>query len=74
MAHIIILGKNRDLLRTAADASVELAEIHEAVEAMPSGTQKTTAMAAVDNLADALNDFNSDFAGHIATIKAICGI
>lgn len=72
--HLIILDRNRNVLKTAADASVELTEIHEAFEAMPSGSAKTAAANLIDSASDTLADFNTDYAGQIEAIKTAVGI
>lgn len=54
MPHLIILEKNRDLMKLGADASCQLTEIHEAYEALPEGITKTTVGTMLDNLSENL--------------------
>lgn len=74
MPHSIILDKNRNVLKTAADASFDLTEIHEAYEAMPNGTAKTNAATLIENASDSLADFDSDYQGQLSAIKTAVGL
>lgn len=74
MAHLTIIKTlNRDSIAGGADAQLKFDQIEEFLHTVGDGNPKAApVLAAIDALADQINDWNADFNGAVNSILAMC--
>lgn len=77
--HLIIDKKNRELIKQLADQSLEMEDVHDAFEAMPTSNQtqidaKNVVATMIDTHSDNLADAASNLAGEFNAIKTAVGL